>query len=160
MSRPPRIVGFSYIGPYRYFLTFCARNRRPTFKAVTVVDQTLMQIRRTAREETFAILAYCFMPDHAHLLVEGTRADSDLKRFARFAKQRSGAAFALATGRPLWQEGFHDRVLRAGEDAKAVARYIVANPVRAGLVVSPADYSFSGSDVWTMAELIESVRET
>jgi hypothetical protein len=49
--------------------------------------------------------------------------------------------------------------LRADEDAKAVARYISANPVRAGLVVSPSEYPHSGSDLWTMADLIESVRD-
>jgi putative transposase len=158
MSRPPRIIGFSYLGPYRYFLTFCTGNRQTTFTAATVVDETILQIRRTARDEAFAILAYCFMPDHVHLLVEGTRDNSNLRRFAKIAKQRSGAAFALAYGQPLWQEGFHDRVLRAEEDAKAVARYIVANPVRASLVVSPSDYPYSGSDVWTTAELLESIR--
>jgi len=100
------------------------------------------------------------MPDHAHLLVEGTGTNSDLRRFSKLAKQRSGAAFALEYRRPLWQEGFHDRVLRADEDAKAVARYIVANPVRASLVVSPGNYPYCGSDVWTMAELIESIRWT
>ncbi|MBI3401185.1 MAG: transposase [Acidobacteria bacterium] len=158
MSRPPRIVGFSYIGPYRYFLTFCTGNRQTAFTIAAIVDQTLVQFRRTARDEAFAILAYCLMPDHVHLLVEGLCDDSGLRRFAKLAKQRSGAAFALSERRPLWQEGFHDHVLRADEDAKAVARYILANPVRAGLVVSPGDYPHSGSDVWTMADLIESVR--
>ena len=158
MSRTARINGLSYVGPYRYFLTFCTRNRRAAFTTAPVVHRTLVQFRRTAKEEPFAILAYCLMPDHAHLLVEGTRHNSDLRRFAKLAKQRSGAAFALEYGGRLWQEGFHDRVLRLNEDAKSVARYIVANPVRASLVVSPMDYPHSGSDVWTMAELIESVR--
>jgi REP element-mobilizing transposase RayT len=158
MSRTPRIAGFSYLGPYRYFLTFCARNRQSPFVTQEIVDQALAQILRTAHGEAFAILAYCFMPDHAHFLVEGTRAGSDLRAFVKLAKQRSGAAFALAERRRLGQEGFHDRVLRADEDAKVVARYIVANPVRAGLVVNPGDYPYSGSEVWTTADLIESVR--
>ncbi|MBI3491264.1 MAG: transposase [Acidobacteria bacterium] len=157
MSRPHRVAGFSYLGPQRYFLTFCTRDRQSVFMA-DVVDETLDQIRRTARDEAFAILAYCFMPDHVHLLIEGTRDDSNLQRFAKLSKQRSGAAFALKHRRRLWQEGFHDRVLRADDDAKAVARYIVANPVRAALVESPIEYPYSGSDLWTMADLIESVR--
>jgi hypothetical protein len=33
----------------------------------------------------------------------------------------------------------------------------VANPVRAGIVKHPLDYAFSGSDLWTMAELLEGV---
>jgi hypothetical protein len=40
----------------------------------------------------------------------------------------------------VWQRGFHDRALRGDEDLPAVARYIVANPLRAGLVRSVRDY--------------------
>ena len=82
---------------------------------------------------------------------------SDLRGFAGRAKQHSGADFALKHGGPLWQPGYYDRVLRQNEDARWVARYIVNNPVRAGLVVSPRDYPFLGSDVWTMDELLESI---
>ncbi len=41
---------------------------------------------------------------------------------------------------PLWQPGFHDRAIRKEEDLQAVARYIVANPVRAGLAGKVGDY--------------------
>ena len=37
---------------------------------------------------------------------------------------------------PLWQPGFYDRALRREDDRKAVARYILTNPLRAGLVGS------------------------
>ena len=40
----------------------------------------------------------------------------------------------------LWQRGYHDRALRRDEDLKAAARYIVMNPLRAGLVKRPGDY--------------------
>ncbi len=98
------------------------------------------------------------MPDHAHLLVEGLTGGASLRRFVKMAKQRSGAAYALASGHPLWQKGYYERVLRHDEEAQHVARYIVANPVRAGLVRSPDEYPHLGSDIWTVAELIESTR--
>ena len=41
---------------------------------------------------------------------------------------------------PLWQPGFYDHALRGEEDRLAVARYIVANPLRAGLVRRLGDY--------------------
>ena len=40
----------------------------------------------------------------------------------------------------VWQPGFHDRALRKNEDLVTASRYIVANPVRAGLVEHIADY--------------------
>jgi REP element-mobilizing transposase RayT len=42
----------------------------------------------------------------------------------------------------IWQAGFHDHALRQEEDMRAVARYVVMNPVRAGLVRSVREYSF------------------
>jgi len=40
----------------------------------------------------------------------------------------------------VWQPGFHDHALRKEEDVRAVARYVVANPLRAGLVQRIGDY--------------------
>jgi REP element-mobilizing transposase RayT len=154
MSRPPRIPGFSYRGCHRYFLTFCTFRRQRLFIDTTTVSATVWQFRQTSREEWFEILAYCFMQDHAHALVEGVHESADLRRFCKLAKQRSGGVHARAGRGPLWQEGYYDRVLRDGEDIRQVARYILNNPVRAGLVVSPADYPYLGSHKWTVAELV------
>jgi REP element-mobilizing transposase RayT len=45
-------------------------------------------------------------------------------------------------GQNVWQHGFHDHVLREEEDIANIARYIVANPLRAGLVNKVGDYPF------------------
>jgi REP-associated tyrosine transposase len=158
MSGPRRLDGFSYVGRYRYFLTFCARDRLAVFEDGEIAEQTLAQFQRTSTLERFAILAYCLMPDHAHLLVEGLSIDCDFKRFAKMAKQRSGGVYARSRHTRLWQDGYYERVLRQEEDAQAFARYIVNNPIRAGLVKTPEDYPFIGSDKWTLAELLESVQ--
>jgi putative transposase len=157
MSRPPRVPGFNYLGPYRYFLTFCTFERRETFRDSAVVTLPLTQFRRTARTSAFVILAYCLMPNHVHLLVEGKTATADLRRFIKRAKQSAGQAYAHRAGVRLWQDGYYDRVLRPADDAKAVARYIIENPVRAGLVRVPTEYPHLGSDVWRVEELIDSV---
>ena len=157
MSRPPRIPGFNYVGLFRYSLTICTRNRQPVFLETPIIASTLWHFRRTGIEEPFDMIAYCFMTDHVHLLIEGTSATSDFKRYVKLGKQRSGAAFAALKHRPLWQEGYFDRVLRADDDVKPLARYILNNPVRARLVESPGDYPHIGSDRYTLAELFESV---
>ena len=43
---------------------------------------------------------------------------------------------------PFWQKSFHDHALRADEDMRTVARYMAANPLRAGLVQRIGDYPF------------------
>jgi putative transposase len=157
MSRPQRLSTISYVGPARYFLTFCTRERLEAFRDADVVALTLDQFRRTAEDEKFAILAYCLMPDHAHLLVDAVDQDSDFKRFAKMAKQRSGGVYRKRRGSRLWQEGYYERVLRDEDDVLQIARYILNNPVRAGLGESPADYPHLGSDRWSLEELLESV---
>ena len=95
------------------------------------------------------------MPDHAHLLVEGVDDASDLRRFAKLAKQRSGGVHKRKTGQLLWQEGYFERVLRDDDSGRDCARYIINNPVRSGLVQSPLDYPYLGSQEWLIEELIE-----
>jgi putative transposase len=157
MSRPRRIHGFDYIGPHRYSVTFCTTQRSHILVDGVVASLVLAHFRRTAAARSFSILTYCLMPDHVHLLVEGTTPAADLRRFMKCLKQASGQAYSHRTGSRLWQEGYYDRVLRAGDDPRSAARYIVANPVRAGLAATPLEYPYVGSDVWTLKELLESV---
>jgi REP-associated tyrosine transposase len=153
VSRPKRLPNHSYVGKAQYFLTLCVRHRRPVFKNGGDVVAVWAQIQRTAHEESFEVLAYCFVPDHLHLLVEGIHEDSNLRRFVKMSKQRSGHEYRRRCGYRLWQEGYFDRVLRDDADARIYASYIVTNPVRAGLVASAAEYEFVGTTRWTIEEL-------
>ena len=94
------------------------------------------------------------MPDHLHLLVEGLDGHSNLRRFAKLSKQRSGAAHALARKGRLWQEGYWEKVLRTDEDPRRVVQYILENPVRASLARTAREYPVAGSDVWNLADFL------
>ena len=93
------------------------------------------------------------MPDHAHFLVEGKTATADFRKFVRRAKQRSGQLYARESGERLWQDGYFERVLRKDTDVREVARYIVWNPVRAGLVQRPSEYPHLGSELLSNDDL-------
>lgn len=89
------------------------------------------------------------MPDHAHWLVELAGTDSLSNTIGTLKK-------AIATpvnvsrncvGQKLWQAGFHDHALRIEDDVIVIARYIVANPVRVGLVTRVGDYPWWNA-VW------------
>jgi len=95
------------------------------------------------------------MPDHLHLIVSGERDDSDAKAFIKSAKQYSGYYFAREHAHRLWDRYGHDRVIRDEEELAMTVRYIVANPVRAGLVEHPRDYPFLGSTKYTVEELLQ-----
>jgi putative transposase len=143
------------VGSHRYSLTFCTHNRKPLLTDARAVDIVMNQFLRTSSDEGFAIIAYCAMPDHVHLLVEGTRDDSDAKRFISRGKQSSGFLFAQERGTRLWQRYGYEHVLRDEEATPLVVRYILENPVRAGLVDNVRAYPYIGSSVYSRDELIE-----
>jgi putative transposase len=153
-SHPARLKSFDYTGFFRYFLTFCTFERRRYFADREHVDVVLTQFLRAASRDHFALLAYCFMPDHAHLLVEGQNEAADGRRFIVLAKQLSGYQFKQVFGSRLWQRYSYEHTLRGEEPTLSVIRYIVENPVRAGLVKTPAEYAFAGSSAYTMEEIL------
>jgi putative transposase len=152
---PPRLSGFSYVGRYSYSLEFTTDGRRTTFVEGSVVRLVLQQILRAGAEERFSIITYCFMPDHLHLIVEGLGDDSDCKAYIQAAKQFSGYYFKQAMGRRLWERYGYDRVIRDDMERALTIRYLLANPVRAGLVDHPALYPFLGSQRYTVDELLQ-----
>ena len=98
------------------------------------------ELRQAEEEGAIRSLAWVVMPDHFHWLVE--LGPGSLKRLMRRVKSRSTMMVNRHNGRSgrLWQKGFHDRTLSREEDVQTVARYIVLNPKRAGLVARVGDY--------------------
>ena len=107
----------------------------------------------------FDITAYCFMPDHVHLLVQGLSDHADLKEFVKRSKQTSGFRYKQATNRPLRQPSYYDHALRDDETSVWTIAYILRNPIVAGLVERCEDYPFLGSGSGTLAELMATLQE-
>jgi putative transposase len=155
----PFCSSFSYRGRYSYLLTFVTSERRRRFSDADEVEMVRAQFVRASREKAFEIVAYCFMPDHVHLIVLGLAEDSDLKAFAKLAKQYSGYRYAQShDGQRLWQHGSNDHIIRDAVDLLDRLRYVVDNPVAAKLVEKPEDYPFLGSQRWLTPELVRRCR--
>jgi REP element-mobilizing transposase RayT len=99
-----------------------------------------LEFRKAEQEGRTRTLAWVVMPDHFHWLVE-LRTGS-LGPLMRRVKSGSSRAIVAAGAGPLqiWQKGYHDRALRREDDLLKTARYIVANPLRAGLVHRIGEY--------------------
>jgi len=123
-----------------YLLTTIVHCRSPLFADWRLGRLVVDQFRLAEAEGAAHSLAWVVMPDHFHWLIE--LRDSSLSALMRRAKSRSAHSINHALGRQcqVWQKGFHDRALRSEEDIKGVARYVVANPLRAGLVKRIGDY--------------------
>ncbi len=104
-------------------------------------------LRQESVSAQFLVYAYCIMPDHLHVLVQGLDTTSDLLAFVKRLKQSTGYEFRKRFHRNLWQKKFHDHILRENEAVQSVAVYIWMNPVRKGLCANPSNYPYSGSFV-------------
>ncbi|MBN8514003.1 transposase [Accumulibacter sp.] len=118
-----------------YLLTLVTAERARVFEHFTTAHQAARCFNERAVRRYGATLAFVVMPDHVHWLLElaSEVSVSDAVRIYR-------AKVSLSLGRRIWQKGFHDRAVRRDEDLAAVARYVVHNPVRAGLVERLGDY--------------------
>jgi putative transposase len=153
-NRPQRLEGVSYIGFRRYFLTICTAFRARIFEEEDFVGEVHRQLQQCAAQFAFEVTAYCFMPDHLHVLVTATSEQSDFCELVRRFKQVSAFRHKKSTGGLLWQPGYHERILRDDEMTEAVVRYILENPIRGGLSQELGKYPFAGSDVYDLAGLM------
>ena len=121
-----------------YHVRFSTHRGRPFLSELAVARCVIRGLMASASQgET---LCYVVMPDHVHWLLrpgEATDLSAVVQKTKSLASRNSRRAGRAAFG---WQPGFFDRALRRDEDLASVARYIVANPVRAGLVSSVRDY--------------------
>ncbi|MFJ3524693.1 REP-associated tyrosine transposase [Pseudomonas sp. NPDC090203] len=123
-----------------YMVTVVVTDRQPVFKDWPSGHPVVQALRQTEEEGTARSLCWVVMPDHIHWLMELQRGDLS-SAVARF-KSRSTLGINRRMGRSgqFWQKGFHEHALREEEDLRSHSRYIVMNPVRAGLVASVRQY--------------------
>ena len=98
------------------------------------------QFKRAQEQGLATSLAWAVMPDHFHWLISLDKGSLD-ELMCR-TKSLSTRAINQSTGQTgrRWQQGYHDHALRRDEDIKQMARYVIANPLRAGLVQRVGDY--------------------
>ncbi|WP_245650861.1 REP-associated tyrosine transposase [Thauera butanivorans] len=124
-----------------YLLTTVTQERRRVFDDLRLARLAIGELRACDEAGLCATLAFVLMPNHLHWLVQlrHTNLADLMRRFKSCSAARVNRARNMPGAR-LWQAGFHDRAIRDGEDIRAIARYIVANPMRAGLASTARDY--------------------
>jgi REP-associated tyrosine transposase len=146
--RPVRLPGFSYIGAGRYHVRTSTARQHPAFTNAETVAAASSLLLQLAEERRFAVLAYCFMPDHVHVLLDARDNNAALRDLVKRWKQASGYWYMRRYGRTLWQSGYFERILRREDTTEVVANYIMANPVRAGLAKEVGAYPYA----WVASE--------
>ena len=92
----------------------------------------------------YELLEWCIMPNHVHVLISHNE-DVKLSTIIKSWKSYSAHNINRALGRKgqLWMQDYFDRFVRDDEHLFATTKYIVENPVRAGLVESASKWRWS-----------------
>ena len=123
-----------------YSLTMVTEGRVPYFNDLAAARCLINEMRRLHESKQLESLAWVLMPDHLHWLL--VLEDKNLSELMRLFKGVSSQLLNKQLQRQgtFWQRGFYDHAVRKEEGLRAAARYIVGNPLRAGLVETLADY--------------------
>ncbi len=124
-----------------YHIRAATADRQPFFGDLYVGRELVHALRFQHERGAVESLAFVVMPDHLHwlfVLGDGGELRTVMHSVKSFSAQRINRRIGR-TG-AVWQDGYFDRGLRAEDDLRVVARYIVANPLRAGLVTRIGDY--------------------
>ncbi|MFC6296424.1 transposase [Pseudomonas sp. CCM 7893] len=137
-----RLLNGRYSEPGRiYAVTVVTDQRRPIFTDFHLGRLLVKEMKLAHEEGSVSSLAWVIMPEHFHWLFE--LQEKPLPQVMCRVKSRSSLSINQSTktsGR-LWQKGYHDRAIRKEDDLRTIARYIVANPLRAGLVRKAGEYA-------------------
>ncbi|MGY4494221.1 REP-associated tyrosine transposase [Pseudomonas sp. TE3610] len=123
-----------------YLVTTVTEGRLRHFDDWRTGRLVAQQMRLIHEAQWVESLAWVIMPDHLHWIF--ALGDKSLGEVMCRLKARSSLGVNSYLGRKgrIWQKGFHDRALRKEDNLKQMARYVIANPLRAGLVNRIGDY--------------------
>jgi len=147
-ERRHRLPREFYKGEISVAFTLCLK--RDVVSAFSLREPAIVNIFTTilssvASRAECIVPVYCFMSDHQHLIISGTRSNSDIWKTIVTYKQKTGFWMSANNTKIKWQKDFYDHILEKHEDIAVQVRYILDNPVRKGLVSSWQEYPFKGS---------------
>ena len=145
ITRTHRLPPETYIGRKSIAFTSCIEGRQPILNDPEIVANFIPLLARAADRFACAVPIYTFMPDHLHVLLIGTSEQSQIKSAMDTFKTLSGRWIYHHRSHARWQRGYWDHIVRDFEGWRSQAKYIAANPCRAGLCQDVFEWPFTGS---------------
>jgi putative transposase len=140
-----------YIPGAAVFITQIVQNRQRVFQDPEMVGLLRTTMVTARRFHPFDLLAYVFLPDHFHIIIQPT-GGSNFSQIMHSLKPNFTKAYKTRIDRidPLkfWQKRFWDHVIRDEHDLENHIHYIHYNPVKHGWVTDPCDWPESSYQEW------------
>ena len=126
-----------------YFITFVCHERKQIFADWECASRASKILTEKRLWRNSKLLCWVLMPEHWHGLVQLAYEES-LSKLMRRVKAVSAKNINILrkSNDSVWQKCFFDRGLRSEEDIRSITEYIIANPIRAGLVTDIELYPF------------------
>jgi putative transposase len=93
----------------------------------------------------YKLICYCIMPNHFHLVFELLLNNRRISKIMQSIKRISATECNLILNRKgrFWQDESYDRLVRDEKELYFVIRYVLLNPVKAGLVKKWDDWKYT-----------------
>ncbi len=141
-----RLAPIAYTEPGRPFsVTIGTSPRAEIFSDISFGLECVSLLREVRATNGLLIYAYCLMPDHVHLLAAMASRAPISVAIGSWKSRCYQARRNRGESKRFWQRGFYDHAVRDDRDLITAARYVLENPVRAGLVKDFQDYPLCGS---------------
>lgn len=142
-----------YIPGAAVFITQVVEGRKPVFSHAENLNLLKKTLRNVKTLHPFTMLAYVFLPNHFHLIIQPT-GKSNFSQIMHSLKPNFTKAYKALLGIPVkksmkfWQGRFWDHVIRNDKDLENHLHYIHFNPVKHRYVDDPAKWSDSSYFEW------------
>lgn len=135
---PPAYAGESAVCS----ITMAVAGRVPVFAEPAIAAAAAATLVAHAERTDVSLVAWCIMPDHVHVVLSPSATCDVVTFVGQFKNLAQREAWRLGLAGRFWQRSFWDRFIRRDEDLRQVVKYVLQNPVRAGLVAAAEDYAY------------------
>jgi REP element-mobilizing transposase RayT len=149
-ERQHRLPSTLYQGYVSVAFTCCVKGHIAIFNDKEVFDIFSDTLLTEASRHYCNVVAYIFMLDHCHILLQGKSETADTLRAIYLFKQRTGFWFSQHMKNVHWQKDFYDHILNKDDEIDKQVRYILDNPVRKVIVDDWQAYPWKGSSKFDM----------
>ena len=136
----------NYVEGGTFFFTLVTHDRNAIFHDSSSIEVCLSIIKQTQKYHPFELVAFCFIPDHLHVLVTLPDGQKDYSTIIKEIKRKVTKDLRWEHNTPsliVWQKRFWERTIRDEHDFKIHFDYIHYNPIKHGFVENLDDWKWS-----------------
>lgn len=134
-------------------ITICSSNRANVFKNTGIINEIITLVKDLSQRFGIVIFAFCFMPDHLHLVIASESGYSLVDWIRLFKGNATKIIRKHGFQGSIFQPSFYDHFIRKDEDLLKHIRYVLENPIRKQLGNSRRKYPYIGSFGYDLSEI-------